>query len=234
MRGLPKWLGGTGGAAPQPLPTPDAYALWAESYPPHPHNALMEAEQSVVAPLIEAAVPRRALDVGSGTGRNLSLCRAAGARLAVGVDLSMPMLARRLKGTWGVCADACQLPFPDSAFDLVCSSLMVGDIATLAAWVSEAERVLAPGGHLVYSDFHPSWSAQGWRRTFQTPGGRSFELGYFAHDIDEHLGLLEAASLEVKQIREPRIAERTAPVVVAFHAVKPGPFVSGPQRRWPR
>jgi len=36
---------------------------------------------------------------------------------------------------------------------------MLGDVADLDPWISEATRVLAPGGHLVYSDFHPSGDA---------------------------------------------------------------------------
>ena len=32
-------------------------------------------------------------------------------------------------------------------------------------------RVLAAGGHLVYSDFHPSWAQRGWSRTFRAADG---------------------------------------------------------------
>ncbi len=73
------------------------YALWAETYPPRPHNPLMEAEQSVVgADARSAAAAPRALDVGTGTGRYLPLLQSAGARLVVGIDLSLAMLAHAL------------------------------------------------------------------------------------------------------------------------------------------
>ena len=205
-----------------PLPAREGYALWADTYPPQPHNPLMEAEEAIVRPILEAATPTRALDVGTGTGRCLGLLRAAGARTVVGLDMSLAMLGRTSGELPCVCGDACQLPFNDASFDVVCASLMVGDVADLGAWVREATRVLAPGGHLVYSDFHPSWAARRWRRTFRDADGRLRELAYFPHRIDEHLHLLKASPLVVRAIREPRIAGRPAPVVVVFHAVKPG------------
>lgn len=204
------------------LPPREAYALWADSYPPRPHNALMEAEQAVVGRLIAAARPVRALDVGTGTGRNLPLLEAAGARSAIGIDLSMAMLRHNGCPTPRVCGDACRLPFRDRAFDLVCASLMVGDVPDLQAWVREAARVLARGGHLIYSDFHPSWAAAQWRRTFRASDGRLCELGYNPHTLEEHLAVLEGARLTVRTIREPRIASRRVPVVVVLHAVKDG------------
>jgi ubiquinone/menaquinone biosynthesis C-methylase UbiE len=204
------------------LPPREAYALWAENYPPRPHNPLMAAEQAVVQPIIHAAKPTRALDVGTGTGRCLPLLQSAGASTVVGLDLSFAMLGRSSRAVPRVCADGCRLPFRGGSFDLVCASLMVGDVADLPAWIREAARVLAPGGHLVYSDFHPSWSAKGWRRTFRTTDGRLCELSYFPHAIEEHLALLSAAPLVVRAIREPRIEGRATPVVVVFHAVKPG------------
>src|SRR5262245_46412904 len=199
----------------------EGYAVWADSYPPRPHNRLMAAEQEVVEPIIQAAAPKWALDVGTGTGRYLTLLRAAGACFVVGVDMSLPMLEHRQCATPRVCGDACRLPFADGQFDLVCSSLMVGDVSDLDPWIAEATRVLAPGGHLVYSDFHPSWAARQWRRTFRAADGKEFELAYFPHTIDEHLERLEHRSFEVRAIREPRIAGRSTPVVAVFHAVKP-------------
>jgi ubiquinone/menaquinone biosynthesis C-methylase UbiE len=182
----------------------------------------MEAEQAIVQPLIDAALPTSALDVGTGTGRYLGLLKSAGARQVVGLDMSLAMLGRTTCEAPRVCGDACRLPFPDASFDLVCSSLMVGDVADLRAWVREATRVLAPAGHLIYSDFHPSWAARRWRRTFRDARGRRRELAYFPHQIEEHLAALQASPLAVRAIREPRIADRPAPVVAVFHAVKPG------------
>jgi malonyl-CoA O-methyltransferase len=218
---LARWLRfGT----PRRVEPREAYDLWAENYPPWPHNPLMEAEQSVVAPMIAgraAGHTRRALDVGTGTGRCLPLLASTGARLVVGVDMSLAMLARRSFHAPRLCADACRLPFRNGAFDLVSSSLMVGDVDDLRAWISEAARVLAPGGSLIYSDFHPSWSDRGWKRTFRAADGQLMELGFHSHAIEEHLALLEAASLDVRAIREPRVPGGEAPVVAVFHAVKP-------------
>lgn len=211
-----------GSMGSRPLPPREGYALWADTYPPRPHNALMEVEQSIVQPLIDAALPTRALDVGTGTGRYLALLKSAGARSVVGIDMSLAMLGRSPRELPRVCGDACGLPFRDASFDLVCSSLMAGDVSDLRAWVREATRVLAPGGHLIYSDFHPSWAAGRWRRTFRDAAGRQRELAYVPHTIEDHLAALEAAPLAVRAIREPRVPHRPAPVVVVFHAVKPG------------
>ena len=202
-----------------PLAPVEAYELWADCYPPHPHNPLMATEQAIVAPIIRAARPRVALDVGTGTGRNLRLLRAAGAR-AVGIDLSRAMLARHRPGSQRVCGNACALPFANGRFDFVCSSLMAGDLDDLGAWVREAARVLAGGGELVYSDFHPDWAKQGWRRTFTSADGEHHELSYVTHPIEQHLVHLEAAGLEVRHVREPRVPGMTAHAVVIFHLRK--------------
>lgn len=205
------------------LPTREGYAVWADTYPPRPHNRLMAVEQEIVEPIIRLVSPRRALDVGTGTGRYLSLLHAAGAQFIVGLDMSMAMLEHRQCTTPRICGDACQLPFVDGQFDFVCSSLMVGDVQDLDPWIAEATRVLSPGGHLVYSDFHPSWATEQWKRTFRAADGRQFELNYFPHTIDEHLERLEHASLEIRAIREPRLAGRSSPVVAVFHAIKTAP-----------
>jgi malonyl-CoA O-methyltransferase len=229
LRRLARAAGTLGSRAP--LPAREGYALWADTYPPQPHNPLMAAEEAVVRPILEAALPTRALDVGTGTGRCLGLLKAAGAQTVVGIDMSLAMLGRTSGHLPCVCGDACRLPFTDASFDVVCASLMVGDVADLRTWVREAARVLAPGGHLVYSDFHPSWAARRWRRTFRDGAGRLRELAYFPHTIEEHLQQIEASPLAVRAIREPRIADRPAPVVVVFHAVKAGLRATPPRNR---
>jgi hypothetical protein len=95
-------------------------------------------------------------------------------------------------------------------------------------------RVLVAGGHLVYSDFHPSWARLGWTRTFRGADGALHEVSYHPHAVDDHVAALEDAGLHILAIREPRFADQDGgpgikafrrqwgnpQVVVVFHAVK--------------
>ena len=215
----------------------DAYERWADTYPPTAHNPLMRVEQEVVARLLGSIRATRALDVGTGSGRYLPLLDASGASSVLGLDFSLAMLRRGGATRTRVCGDACRLPFAPAVFDLINASLMVGDVADLGAWAREVAGVLAPGGHLVYSDFHPSWAQRGWSRTFRSTDGVLHEVSYNPHAIDDHLTALERAGLRVRTIREPPFGSwrgRFDPgvrafqqrwgnpsVVVVFHAVKP-------------
>jgi malonyl-CoA O-methyltransferase len=221
------------------LPPREAYALWADTYPATAHNPLMEVEQAMVERLLVQVSAARALDLGTGSGRYLPILAAISGSV-VGVDLSMPMLShvcgdkgtrpvrgRRAPARHIVCADACRLPFRRTTFDLVNASLMVGDVADLYSWTREVSRVLTPRGHLIYSDFHPSWRQNGWQRTFKDANGVLHAVAYVPHSIEDHLAALEKANLYVQAIREPRmkIARRDTPVVVVFHATREGgPF----------
>ena len=222
----------------------DAYELWAETYPPVAHNPLMRVEQDVVEPLLAHLRSTRALDVGTGSGRYLPLLRATGASVVLGLDFSLAMLRRAAAGPsralrtghGRVCGDACRLPFQRGAFDLINASLMVGDIADLGLWSREMARVLASGGHLVYSDFHPSWAQRGWSRTFRGADGALHDVSFNPHSIADHLDALERAGLHVRAIREPRFTTRrdesepgikafrrrwgNPQVVAVFHAVR--------------
>jgi malonyl-CoA O-methyltransferase len=215
-----------------PLEPRAAYDLWADTYPAVAHNPLMRVEQSVVEPMLAHLRALRALDVGTGSGRYLPLLRATGAAVVAGVDFSIAMLTRGSRAG-KVCGDACHLPFRRSVFDLVNASLMVGDIDDLGAWACEMARVLTPAGHLVYSDFHPSWAQHGWSRTFRSATGEVHDVAFHAHSIDDHLGALARARLRVRAIREPRFKDEgeagvkafrrrwgNPQVVIVFHAVK--------------
>lgn len=198
-----------------------AYKLWADSYPPEPHNPLMEVEQSIVSRMIEHTSAIRALDVGTGSGRYVPILTTRAAYV-VGVDLSPAMLVRgrghRVRG------DACRLPFRAGTFGLVNASLMVGDVTNLDELMREMARVACGGGHLIYSDFHPSWTERGWQRTFRTADGAQHLVAFTPHTIDAHLSALQAGGFRIQAIREPRLKVGGAdvPVVAVFHAVKNG------------
>ncbi|MGE3509435.1 MAG: class I SAM-dependent methyltransferase [Vicinamibacterales bacterium] len=207
--------------APRLASVDEAYARWAELYPPRPHNPLMQIEQDTVTSLLRATRARRALDVGTGTGRNVAVLRAAGAEHVVGLDRSLAMLTCGVACS-RVCADACRVPFRAAAFDLITSSLMAGDIASLECWLREMARVLAPGGHLIYSDFHPTWCAAGWRRTFRAADGAHLELGFHPHGLSAHRDALATAGLQTLAILEPFHPTRNVPVLTVVHAMKTG------------
>jgi len=79
------------------LPVSAAYALWAETYPPEAHNALMAMEQKAMLTLM-AAMPslagRSVLDLACGTGRYSRIAAQAGAARIVGADSSAAMLGK--------------------------------------------------------------------------------------------------------------------------------------------
>ena len=211
------------------LPTARAeYDAWADTYPAMAHNPVMRAEQALVEPLLRRLAPRRALDVGTGSGRYLDLLTSLGAR-AVGIDFSMKMLTRSaalhacsspkgLRYGHHVCADARRLPIRSGSVDLVNASLMVGDISDLRAWAREMARALADGGHLVYSDFHPNWTEFGWRRTFRDAAGAMHELAFEPHTVAQHLEALDAGGFRVRAVDEARLVGRRDRAVRAFRA----------------
>lgn len=209
-----------------------AYELWAETYPAVAHNPLMLAEQHVVTRHLSDIRAARALDVGTGSGRCVPLVATTGARTIIGADLSLGML-RRNRCRDRVCADAHHLPFADGAFDLISASLMAGDIPDLVPWIAELARLLAPGGHFIYSDFHPSWTSRGWQRTFHASDGQECALPRAEHQIDDHFAALARAGLTVLaaddvnltrdrwRVWGPRL--HVLPAALVFHARKAAP-----------
>lgn len=96
-----------------------------------------------------------ALDVGSGPGNvTASLARAAGPEgLALGVDISEPMLARAVRNEAGpqvgfIKADAQRLPLRDNTVDAVVSTAVLQLVPNPTAALAEMTRVLVPDGRL--------------------------------------------------------------------------------------
>jgi ubiquinone/menaquinone biosynthesis C-methylase UbiE len=104
---------------------------------------------------------KRILDVGCGYGQWLADLETLGAERALlaGADLVPERVERaqaRLAGADIRQADASALPFEDGRFDLVLQSMMFSSIldeGVRRAAAAEIERVLAPGGAVLWYDF---------------------------------------------------------------------------------
>jgi arsenite methyltransferase len=112
-----------------------------------------------------------ALDVGSGPGSvTASLARAAGPDgLALGVDISEPMLARAVRAEAGpqvgfLRADAQRLPLRDQTVDAVVSIAVLQLIPEPAAALAEIARVLRPGGRVALMVPTAGRAAQLWKK----------------------------------------------------------------------
>jgi ubiquinone/menaquinone biosynthesis C-methylase UbiE len=143
---------------------------------------MVALEERYLAPWLAGLRPRRAIDIGCGTGRWT-------ARLgAIGVDPSIEMLsvAHRKPGMAGRLAagDAASIPIASGAADLVLCTLTLGHVANRVDAMCELARVVASGGILILTDFHPDAGAHGWRRTFRH-GERVYELENYPYTVGE-------------------------------------------------
>src|SRR3984885_7900945 len=133
-----------------------------------------------------------ALDIGSGPGSvTASLARAAGPEgLALGVDISEPMLARAVRAAAGpqvgfLRADAQRLPLRDQTVDAAVSIAVLQLIPDPSATLSEVARVLRPGGRLAV--MVPTFGAPaGLLRKLPTGGAHVFGEDEIGDILEDH------------------------------------------------
>jgi malonyl-CoA O-methyltransferase len=188
----------------------EGYRLWAPTY--DAETAISALEDHIVAELGVTTAGARLLDVGCGTGRRL---RDAGdATLAVGVDLTPPMLAQATRGTALAAADARALPFPSATFDVVWCRLVIGHVADAAAAYAELARVCRPGGVAIVTDFHPDAAAAGHQRTFRDASGAVHAIEHHVHAPERQVEVARAAGLACEARRDGEVG----PTIRAHYA----------------
>ena len=183
-----------------PVSAREGYALWAETWDTTP-SPIVALEERALRPWITALDFQRAVDIGCGTGRWAKRLSALGvdASLAMlGVAASKPGLRGRL-----AVGDATALPLASGSADLVLCALTLGHIRNGTAAMREFARIVAPGGTLLLTDFHPAAAAQGWRRTFRRDG-QVYELENYTYTVDQ---LRAATDLELAECAEATIGE---------------------------
>jgi ubiquinone/menaquinone biosynthesis C-methylase UbiE len=181
-----------------------AYERWAPLYPPTAHNPLMRAEQSAMVQQWPMVANKRALDLACGTGRYSRLLSQSGAAQVVALDFCVPML-RQVSVATRVCGSMMQLPFAAQAFDIVISGLALGHASGVHEWMAEAARVLAPGGTLLYSDFHPEAARAGLTRSFKDRQADSCTVPHHCYAVTLQQEAAAAAHLAVDIVHELRV-----------------------------
>jgi SAM-dependent methyltransferase len=190
------------------------------------HDMLDELEADLV---LRHGRGARVLEAGCGTGLVLERLRA-GAPAAVGIDLSRGMLGRaRDRGLPVAQADLLRLPFPDGAFDLVCSFKVLAHVERIEAAVAELARVTRPGGLLVL-EFYNRWSLRYLVKALKPPSRISEretdEAVFTRYDDLEAVRRYLPAGFEVVAVRGVRVVTpvshvfRVAPLGRAFRALE--------------
>jgi SAM-dependent methyltransferase len=126
----------------------------------------------------------RVLEVGAGTGHNLSSYPAQVDELVLTEpDPAMLALLRRRversgSGARVAAAGAESLPFPDASFDTVVSTMVLCTVADADGAASELRRVLRPGGRLLFIEHIRAADARLARRQDRLAGAwRAFAAG---------------------------------------------------------
>lgn len=194
-----------------------AYALWAKTYPPHAHNALMLAEERAMLSLLPKDMRGLCVvDVGCGTGRYLGHVLDRGATRVTGVDLSHAMLARAGQQHLDVVqSTTTQVPMRSAFADVIVCALTLGHVESLGAALCELSRVLRPNGLLVCSDFHPIGATFGWQRTFKHAGQR-FAVRHFTHALQDWQTACAQAALIIEAHIEAFIDPSDVPADANF------------------
>lgn len=139
----------------------DLTGFWTLRNPVALHLA-QERERAVLRALTQAGLSLaglRLLDVGCGLGVEFASYLRWGARIddLVGVDLMHHrlLIARDRCGVALAQASGSRLPFADASFDIVCQNVVFSSIVDpdlRRAVASEMQRVLRPGGHVLWYD----------------------------------------------------------------------------------
>jgi SAM-dependent methyltransferase len=159
----------------------------------------------------------RTLDLGAGTGANLDLYPQAVTELVLAEP--DPHMLRRLRGTAAerspaasvVAAPAEALPFPDSSFDTAVFTLVLCTVPDPAAALSEAARVLRPGGRLLFVE-HVRSAEPGvarWQDRLEKPW-RFLADG--CHCNRDTVALIEASPLALEAVEHERLPK--APPII--------------------
>jgi SAM-dependent methyltransferase len=202
-----------------------AYDVLAEAYAERidtkPHNAYYERPATLS--LLPEVSGKRVLDAGCGPGVYAEWLAAHGAQV-VAVDGNPKMVQhtqKRLAGRGQVFQANLEEPLnflPDAGFDLIVAPLVMDYLEDWAAVFAEFQRILAPGGILVFSMEHPFTKYYDHRQIcsyFDTDlvkytwhgFGKSVDVPSYRRPLASVINPLISAGFSLEYILEPKPTE---------------------------
>lgn len=180
------------------------YSLWSEEYDTFQNPMIFMADWALSQHVLDVQ-KKVVLELGCGTGRNLSTFSHQGFSSFTGLDGSTGMLEKAQKKsddknvTW-IHADLCQpLPFSDNQFDVVLVSLVLEHIFDLQGIFSEVHRVLKNYGTFRILEIHESMTSKGIKAHF-IQGVTQYELPSFSHTESEFIEILKKFHFTISSV----------------------------------
>ena len=177
-----------------------------------PDRLSIQLYHHVVSPV--EVTGRRVLEVGSGRGGGASyVSRYLGPESVTGVDFSRQAVALSARDRLGpnlsyVHGDAQALPFADASFDVVVNVESSHCYPSMEAFLTEAHRVLRPGGHLAWADLRGAEGAVAVRAQFEASPLHVVHEQDITAEVLEALHLDNGRKLRLIQAWIPRPAHR--------------------------
>lgn len=175
-------------------------------------RSFFHADATQLDEVVTLAQPRPldvALDVATGSG-NTALALAPHVGHVIGLDLTAAMLVECRRNaeksgsanvTW-VQGDACRLPFASGVLDLYTARAAPHHFQDLASALSEAARVLRPGGRACFIDCSPPPAAREHLHEIEVGRDPSHVL---SRTLAEWTELVEGAGLHVERARRRKL-----------------------------
>jgi len=210
-------------------PVRQAYDLWAERYDSD-HNKTRDLDARCLMEANLELTGKNVVEFGAGTGKNTAfLARHADQVLAM--DLSPGMLDQARSRQLGARVQFLEhdvtstWPLKSGSVDLVIGNLVLEHIEVLAPVVSEAARVLRPGGLLYLAELHPFRQLQGSQARFEQADGKEVRVDAWYHGVADYCAAARDASLRLVDLREPAdsaltVGARAVPRLLVMQFVK--------------
>lgn len=150
----------------------------------------------------------RGLDIGCGEGANTRILAQRGATMT-GIDFCETFIRYAKQSEADVplgitydIADAAKLPFGDNSFDFASAFMSFQDISRQVEAISEAYRIIKPGGFFQFSITHPCFQTPKWAWIHDEDGKReAMIVGDYFRDGQCHVDewTFGAAPTELKE-----------------------------------